>query len=67
MIIKPIITAQKMNFIIRFCFFSTCCSKIVRPTDPKIINAIFPNNSSRTNAEPVYIPVNPQINTNAFI
>ena len=66
-IIKPIITAQKMNFIIRFCFSSMCCSKIVRPIDPKIINAILPNNSSRTNDEAVYIHANPQINANAFI
>ena len=66
-IIKPIITAQKMNFIIRFCLSSICWSKIVRPIAPKIINAIFPNNSSRTNAEAVYIPASPQINANAFI
>ena len=56
-----------MNFIIIFCFSSICWSKIVRPIAPKIINAIFPNNSSRIYAEAVYIPANPQINANAFI
>ena len=44
-----------------------CCNKIVKPTEPKIIKAIEPNNSNLINAELVYIPTNPKINANTFM
>ena len=59
--------AQKIILIGILCFCNMCCNRIVKPTEPKIIKAIEPNNSSLINAELVYIPTNPKINANTFM